>query len=478
MAFVFQKDAATYPVATPAQRAILSVLCEIAAANGGRIFPSQTFLSKNTGCSRSSASRTLASLVADGVLVLVRPADMRANRAAEYRIDVDKLRAGAKAERERAPADRREAPRSGIGAGPKSETARKPAPRKRKSEAEPRPQYLLNIAVSWSTLLREAGPTLLHDAAYRPTCSTVGFGLFVLGSALLQFNNGPAPNMTTINTKNISNQDSLPSVGYMLERADDDDRVLDEQAEPQSVEIAAAAPKGSSASMTDAERAERRRQLLAELALLDPTSMQAECRAADTCHASPASELRETAAPIAGDDESIDAEFVEVAEPVAAPGLGSDLFGEPAKPRKITQAEIDAAFAEFWRAYPRKVGKQDAAKAFAAIAKKGVDLAHVTAAAGRYADANRAAGTELNFLKHPGGWLRDARFDDDPATLPQPRGRKSGEQRGGYSGGSSSLGNFQRGMDRILEQAQAAERARREAELEQAEAYRRSSAPF
>jgi hypothetical protein len=269
------------------------------------------------------------------------------------------------------------------------------------------------------------------------------------------------------------------------------------------VENVQAAP--SPASLSSAEIAAARKRLLEELAVLDaiepdPSDAQADCRSgagphageddrpataaaerAENAPASPAvglkSEAEETQAfrEIRKSPEPIDVEFTEVGAGPAA-GLGSNLFGEPEKPKKITQAEIDAAFAEFWRAYPRRVGKQDAAKAFAAIAKKGVDLGHVVAAAGRYSDATKAARTEPHFVKHPGGWLRDGRYDDGADALPQAK--SSPAPRGGYERGRTSIENFERAKARILAQAEAVEKAKRDEELARAEAYRNAQSPF
>ncbi|WP_066041952.1 helix-turn-helix domain-containing protein [Herbiconiux solani] len=69
------------------------------------------------------------------------------------------------------------------------------------------------------------------------------------------------------------------------------------------------------------------------------------------------------------------------------------------------------SFAEFYMAYPRKVGKEAARKAFAAASKK-TDPADIIAGAQRFAsDPNLP---EKQFIPHPSTWLSHGRWDDEP----------------------------------------------------------------
>ena len=82
-----------------------------------------------------------------------------------------------------------------------------------------------------------------------------------------------------------------------------------------------------------------------------------------------------------------------------------------------------ATFEEFWRAYPRKVGKKAAAAAYEE-ALSSVDAESLLAAAKRYAaDPNR----EDQFTAHPTTWLRQGRWEDEP--LPARAQQKVGGQR-------------------------------------------------
>lgn len=70
-------------------------------------------------------------------------------------------------------------------------------------------------------------------------------------------------------------------------------------------------------------------------------------------------------------------------------------------------------FDEFWNAYPRRSGKQDAVKAFKQAVKT-VSPEDIVAGAKRYADdPNRAS----EYTKLPGTWLRAGCWEDEP--LPQ-----------------------------------------------------------
>jgi hypothetical protein len=75
-----------------------------------------------------------------------------------------------------------------------------------------------------------------------------------------------------------------------------------------------------------------------------------------------------------------------------------------------TQEKNLSPFDRFWTVYPRHVGKQDAYRAWLKLPRD-TDMEAVIAGAERYAkDPNRKA----EFTKHPGPWLRDGRWTDEP----------------------------------------------------------------
>jgi hypothetical protein len=91
--------------------------------------------------------------------------------------------------------------------------------------------------------------------------------------------------------------------------------------------------------------------------------------------------------------------------------------------QRTTSATADAApksddrFDEFWAAYPRKMQKQDARKAWAAVIRKKVDPALVIDAARAHATQWQTERKETRFIPYPASWLRAGSYDDQ---LEQP----------------------------------------------------------
>lgn len=83
-----------------------------------------------------------------------------------------------------------------------------------------------------------------------------------------------------------------------------------------------------------------------------------------------------------------------------------------------SSAAADGDFADWWKLYPRKVGKQAALKAYR--------KAHKQVGAQRLLEAITAqaptiASAEPRFQPHPAKWLNDGRWDDEvPGARPQP----------------------------------------------------------
>lgn len=72
----------------------------------------------------------------------------------------------------------------------------------------------------------------------------------------------------------------------------------------------------------------------------------------------------------------------------------------------------DQDFEEFYRAYPRHVGKGAARKAYATAIKK-ISAGELLTAAGRF--AADVTGKDPKFIPHPATWLNGERWGDDPA---------------------------------------------------------------
>lgn len=73
-------------------------------------------------------------------------------------------------------------------------------------------------------------------------------------------------------------------------------------------------------------------------------------------------------------------------------------------------------FDDFWAAWPRKVGKLDARKAWDKKIKQGHDPFKIIAGVERMA----AVSTEKQFIKYPAGWLNGERWTDEDEDLPRP----------------------------------------------------------
>lgn len=78
----------------------------------------------------------------------------------------------------------------------------------------------------------------------------------------------------------------------------------------------------------------------------------------------------------------------------------------PESREKIPKKEFD----EFWMAYPRKVGKQAALRAYDR-ARRSSSAEEILEGTRRYAFAVR--GKDPAYVKHPSGWLNDGRWADE-----------------------------------------------------------------
>ena len=82
-------------------------------------------------------------------------------------------------------------------------------------------------------------------------------------------------------------------------------------------------------------------------------------------------------------------------------------------------------FDDFWKLYPRRVGKGAARRAWAKAVSRGADPAAILEAAARL--PAEYAGRELCYVPHPSTWLNGERWEDDPGaasgsgSIPDPR---------------------------------------------------------
>jgi hypothetical protein len=83
---------------------------------------------------------------------------------------------------------------------------------------------------------------------------------------------------------------------------------------------------------------------------------------------------------------------------------------------KRAKVDTDEAFAQFWSAYPRRVAKEVARKAYAKAIENGADPEALIAGARRYA-AERS-GQDQKYTAHPSTWINAQRWQDEPAGAP------------------------------------------------------------
>lgn len=82
----------------------------------------------------------------------------------------------------------------------------------------------------------------------------------------------------------------------------------------------------------------------------------------------------------------------------------------------VPSSTDDPRFAAWWTAYPKKVGKADALRKYAAAIKIGVTAERLLAGAKRYRDATEK--TEMRFIANPATWLHQGRWDDEISAEP------------------------------------------------------------
>ena len=62
-------------------------------------------------------------------------------------------------------------------------------------------------------------------------------------------------------------------------------------------------------------------------------------------------------------------------------------------------------FTQFWKLYPRRVGKRHALKAFTAAVRRGAPVADILKGALTVAEQVKSGNQELAYTKHPATWL-------------------------------------------------------------------------
>jgi DNA-binding transcriptional ArsR family regulator len=89
---------------------------------------------------------------------------------------------------------------------------------------------------------------------------------------------------------------------------------------------------------------------------------------------------------------------------------------EPTPTPSLTLGEFEA----FWQAYPRRIARPAALKAWKRARRRGSDATTIIGGAERWAAYWTTTGTETRFVPHPATWLNQHRWNDntDPTTSP------------------------------------------------------------
>jgi len=104
---------------------------------------------------------------------------------------------------------------------------------------------------------------------------------------------------------------------------------------------------------------------------------------------------------------------------------------EPAKAEsKTVNAIIDAEFADWWAAYPRKVAKGQAERAYRTARKNGASQADLLEGIRAHAAAWARRKTETQYKPYPATWLNGKRWLDDPEAIAVGGSSARGSQPG------------------------------------------------
>lgn len=87
--------------------------------------------------------------------------------------------------------------------------------------------------------------------------------------------------------------------------------------------------------------------------------------------------------------------------------------------------EDDPQFARFWAAYPRRVAKKDARKAWAKLRPSSADVDQMVAALEWQIHQPAWLKDEGAFIPYPASWLNAERWTDEPPKAVQPKRQMS-----------------------------------------------------
>lgn len=111
--------------------------------------------------------------------------------------------------------------------------------------------------------------------------------------------------------------------------------------------------------------------------------------------------------------------FTFLPETVTVTGTDIPSTHKPNK-RAYKRAAIPPAFDAFWKAYPRKIAKQDALTAWNKIAPTSELVDRILAAVDEQKRSDQWRGG-TQYIPYPATWLNGGRWDDEPPLVPEKK---------------------------------------------------------
>ena len=109
------------------------------------------------------------------------------------------------------------------------------------------------------------------------------------------------------------------------------------------------------------------------------------------------------------------------------------------KDKKDNKKEYTSEFESFWNEYPRKIGKQDAAKTFQKVVKAGGDPEEIILCARNYKTQCDRLKTEIQYIKHPKTFLNEERYKDYMVEVETSGWHEQGDNRNANGSAEQSL---------------------------------------
>ncbi|MTE20330.1 hypothetical protein F0L17_14680 [Streptomyces sp. TRM43335] len=139
-------------------------------------------------------------------------------------------------------------------------------------------------------------------------------------------------------------------------------------------------------------------------------------------------EEKETHTPAVGDVPAAGPAPQSVCDEGTLPMFGDDAPPSGHRKPKDSAPDEPDGFDDFWQAYPRKVGKPAARKAYAAVVRQGAAPQALLEAVRAHAAAWERRRVEKRYIPHPTTWLNQGRYEDELDDTAPSGGGAGGHQ--------------------------------------------------